>query len=143
MCIRDSSWAGFVPGVGVGADLIDATLYLVDGEWGEAAMAGVAAIPVLGDGYAAGRKVGKGLAIVGGVAGGIDDLKKTKDLKKAGKDVIDELKKIGDHPHGLKDGGGGSRADIFVDRDGELYRGLKDGSGFAERLWINLKDLFQ
>ncbi len=30
------SWAGFIPGIGVGADLIDGTIYALEGEWTQA-----------------------------------------------------------------------------------------------------------
>lgn len=130
------SWAGFVPGIGVGADLIDGAIYLLDGEWAEAGMAAAAAVPVFGDGFAAGRKVAKAVRVA-------EELKETKTLRKVGRDVIERLKKVGPHPHDLKDGRGGSLADIYTDREGNLYVGNKDGTGYAEDLWINVRELFE
>ena len=130
------SWAGFVPGIGVGADLIDGAIYLLDGEWAEAGMAAAAAVPVFGDGFAAGRKVAKAVRVA-------EELKETKTLRKVGRDVIERLKKMGEHPHDLKKGAGGARSDVYVDREGNLYTGNKDGSGFAESLSITIEELFE
>lgn len=127
------SWVGFIPVVGTGADFVDGVLYLCDGENGEAALAMAAAVPLFGDELAAARKLAKLEK----------ELVETKKLKKVGKDVVDRLKKLGEHPHDLKTDAGGSLSDIYRDRAGELYTGDKQGKGFAERMWINLKELFE
>ena len=114
----------------------DGAIYLLDGEWAEAGMAAAAAVPVFGDGFAAGRKVAKAVRVA-------EELKETKTLRKVGRDVIERLKKMGEHPHDLKKGAGGARSDVYVDREGNLYTGNKDGSGFAESLSITIEELFE
>lgn len=42
-------WAGFIPGLGAVPDLINAGLYAIEGDWGNAAFSGAAAIPIIGD----------------------------------------------------------------------------------------------
>ncbi|MBV9789708.1 MAG: WXG100 family type VII secretion target, partial [Chloroflexi bacterium] len=41
--------AGFVPGLGAVPDLINAGIYAIEGDLGNAAMSGVAAVPIIGD----------------------------------------------------------------------------------------------
>jgi RHS repeat-associated protein len=130
------SWAGFIPGVGIGADIVDAGLYGWEGEWTQAGLAGLAAVPFFGDAFAGGRKFVKFVKVG-------EEVEKTKNLKKVGRDVIERLEKIGEHPHDLKRGAQPSRRDLFADPAGNLYRGNKDGTGFAERLWINIQELFE
>ena len=48
--------AGFTPGVGNFADIADSALYLMEGEFGEAALSGLSAIPFIGQ-YAASLRV--------------------------------------------------------------------------------------
>ena len=50
--------AGFTPVIGNAADLIDAGLYAMEGEFGSAALSGLAAIPVIGQ-ISSGLKVGQ------------------------------------------------------------------------------------
>ncbi|MFN7558658.1 MAG: RHS repeat-associated core domain-containing protein, partial [bacterium] len=47
---------GFVPGVGTAADIANGGLYAIDGEWDEAGLSLVGAIPVIGDAIAGTRK---------------------------------------------------------------------------------------
>ncbi|HBW51074.1 MAG TPA: WXG100 family type VII secretion target [Herpetosiphon sp.] len=42
-------WAGFIPGLGAVPDAINAGLYAIEGDWGNAALSGAAAIPIIGD----------------------------------------------------------------------------------------------
>ena len=49
--------AGFVPGFGAVPDLLNAGLYAAEGDWGNAGLSALAAIPMIGD---AGAAVGKG-----------------------------------------------------------------------------------
>lgn len=50
------STLGMTPGVGIAADIMDAGLYLLEGEYGDAALSTAAAIPVVGQ-LASGRKL--------------------------------------------------------------------------------------
>lgn len=47
--------AGFIPGVGIVADVLNGVVYLATGEYGYASLALVAAVPVIGDMTAAGK----------------------------------------------------------------------------------------
>jgi len=52
--------AGFIPGLGAIPDLINAGIYAAEGDWKNAAMSGVAAVPGLGDGAKATSMAVKG-----------------------------------------------------------------------------------
>lgn len=56
----------------------------------------------------------------------------TKDLRKAGNDEVDGLKKHGFDIHDLKDFD--SKRDLYRDKDGNWYVGNKDGTGEADPL---------
>lgn len=50
--------AGFIPVVGVAADLANAAVYAAEGDWGNAALSAISAVPVVGDAAAvAGKSV--------------------------------------------------------------------------------------
>ena len=50
--------AGMTPGIGTAADIVDAALYLLEGRFGQAALAALAAVPVFGL-FVSGGKAGK------------------------------------------------------------------------------------
>lgn len=78
---------------------------------------------------------------VQGVAHAVGSALKQKDGKQQWRRLgPGEVRRLqGDvHPHELKPGG--SKEDVFVDRDGNLGVGNKDGSGEVEPLGINLND---
>ncbi|MET9374388.1 polymorphic toxin-type HINT domain-containing protein [Streptomyces sp. NPDC002992] len=51
--------AGFAPGIGAGADVVNAVAYAAEGNWGEVGWSIIALVPLLGDGVAASRKGSK------------------------------------------------------------------------------------
>ena len=51
--------AGFIPVVGAVADVANAVIYAAEGDWGNAALSVVSAIPAFGDGIGAVTKGGK------------------------------------------------------------------------------------
>ncbi|HED66643.1 MAG TPA: hypothetical protein ENJ09_13935 [Planctomycetes bacterium] len=51
--------AGLVPGVGNIADLVNGGIYLVEGDYGNAALSGLAAVPIIGQEVGAGRLAAK------------------------------------------------------------------------------------
>jgi len=56
---RHPGWAGFIPGVGIFADLANAGIYAVEGNLGMAALSAVAAATGIGDGIKAGAMAAK------------------------------------------------------------------------------------
>jgi RHS repeat-associated protein len=52
---------------------------------------------------------------------------------------IKRLKRAGEHPHDLKKGA--SRADLYKDREGNIYEKPKGGAGPGEPLGINIKEI--
>lgn len=52
--------AGFIPGLGAVPDLINAGIYAAEGDWKNAALSGVAAVPLVGDGAKATSMAVKG-----------------------------------------------------------------------------------
>ena len=66
---------GFVPGLGTAADVANGILYAAEGNWGDAIMSFVSAVPVVGDGAKAASMTGK-------VAGNVIGLLTSKSAKK-------------------------------------------------------------
>ena len=67
---------GFVPGVGAAADVANGILYAAEGNWGDALMSFVSAVPVVGDGVAAGKmgaKIAGNALSAAGATKGIKD----------------------------------------------------------------------
>jgi hypothetical protein len=77
------SWLGFIPGVGAVPDLANAGIYTLRGNYKEAAISTVFAIPAIGDAASAGRKFTKAAGKAGDIAGQIT--KHGDDLIDAGK----------------------------------------------------------
>lgn len=66
---------GFVPGIGAAADVANGILYAAEGNWGDALMSFVSAVPVVGDSAKAASMTGK-------VAGNVIGLLTSKSAKK-------------------------------------------------------------
>ncbi|MBW4421103.1 MAG: hypothetical protein KME13_18010 [Myxacorys californica WJT36-NPBG1] len=64
--------AGFIPGVGVAADLLNAGLYAAEGNYAMAGLSAVAAVPVVGDAAAAAKLGAKGIDAAAGAARATD-----------------------------------------------------------------------
>lgn len=61
--------AGFIPGIGIAADVLNAGIYAYRGNYGLAAISAVGAVPIVGDAFAAvakGAKVAKGAELAQG-----------------------------------------------------------------------------
>lgn len=65
------SMAGFIPGFGAAADLINAGIYGARGKWGDAGFSAFAALPGIGDLGAVGKWGKKGLDAMNKPAGRI------------------------------------------------------------------------
>ncbi|MEE9128636.1 MAG: DUF4157 domain-containing protein [Phycisphaerales bacterium] len=76
--------AGFIPGIGVVADGVNAIVYAAEGDWTSAGISVVAMVPVFGDGAKLASKAGKELIEVSG---------KTM-IKKGKKQLAADLKKV-------------------------------------------------
>lgn len=53
--------AGMTPGIGAVADIANAGIYALEGDWGNAAIASAAAIPIVGQGATAAKLAKKGI----------------------------------------------------------------------------------
>lgn len=86
--------AGMIPGIGAVADLANAAVYAAEGDWGNAAMSAVSAIPGVGDtlalaskGVKAGKAAVKGMKAVSKGTKGLKAL-----LKSSGKSILNVIK---------------------------------------------------
>ena len=84
-------WAGFVPGLGAIPDAINAGIYAIEGDWGNAALSGAAAIPIVGDAI---KGVDKARDVVKAVDKADDALDASKAIDKAD-DALDATKTVG------------------------------------------------
>lgn len=77
--------AGFIPGLGVVPDLLNAGIYIAEGDFGNAAMSGLAAIPGLGDaikGVDKARDIAKAVDKIDDAADGTRALDKANDARR-------------------------------------------------------------
>ena len=65
--------AGMTPGIGNAADIVDAALYLLEGRFGDAALAGLAAVPVFGLISSGGRAGKKSYRLYRGITQPLED----------------------------------------------------------------------
>ena len=87
--------AGFIPGVGAVADLANAVIYLAEGDFVNAAISGVGAVPIIGDAVEAASKGAKVVSKGTKIAKGVKAVKTAKNAKKGAKGVkaLSKLKK--------------------------------------------------
>lgn len=105
--------AGFVPGLGAVPDLINAGIYAIEGDLGNAALSGVAAVPIIGDaikGVDKARDVAKAVDKLDDLADGARAVDKANDARRgAGKLVA----KYGDDGARIADEYGEYAGDIL------------------------------
>ena len=70
--------AGFIPGVGIAADLLNAGLYAVEGDFASAGLSAVSAVPIVGDAAAAVKLGAKGVDALSAVDT-VDEIVDTSD----------------------------------------------------------------
>lgn len=75
-------WAGFVPGLGAVPDLINAGIYAIEGDVGNAVLSGAAAVPIIGDAV-------KGVDKARDIAKAVDKLDDVADAARAADKVDD------------------------------------------------------
>lgn len=82
--------AGMTPGIGNAADLIDASLYLMEGEFGKAALSTAAAIPIFGVFFSGAKTGKKSYRLYRGIRGKELSLTKVSGVKglKSGKRIM-------------------------------------------------------
>ena len=81
---------GFIPVVGDIADGVNALIYLGEGDWQNAALSGIAIVPVLGSAATAGRLGTKGVKLIKGLRAaedGVEALDTAADTVRAGRNV--------------------------------------------------------
>jgi RHS repeat-associated protein len=124
-------YAGFAPGVGAAPDLLNATIYAARGQWGNAALSAVAAVPGWGDaikgGAMAGRATRGGLSSVRLGQAGEAAVRQAVDIGPATRITINGVTRI---PDGLT-----SRTLSEVKNVSSLSytRQLRDYSAFARK----------
>jgi hypothetical protein len=107
-------WLGLAPGVGAVPDIVNAGIYTLRGNYKEAALSGLFAIPIIGDAASAGRKVAKAAGKVGDI---IDTGKKADEAIDLTKKIINnkvpnEVTTIGEDITKIKGG-------VYVLKDGD------------------------
>lgn len=94
--------AGFVPGLGAVPDIINAGIYAIEGDFGNAAMSGIAAVPIIGDaikGVDKARDVAKvvdKLDDIGDAARAVDTADDARDAAKMADAIRDRAKQLDD-----------------------------------------------
>ena len=102
--------AGMLPAAGAVFDGINATWYLAEGDYTNAALSGMALIPVIGEFAGAGKAGLKGLKCADDIADAVKALDNTKDVAKAVDDMSGTAKYLDDV---IESGSGSKFKDVF------------------------------